>query len=165
MLDIILKNEPENSKLKGGDDLLREFKKSSSKAKIIVMSKIESLDMLDYIINVLNADGYILKSRTSLQEIIPAIKTVLSSENYYSKSVTKILQYQENLLDIDIKDRFILKLLSQGLRQQEIEIASPKKGIKMTVSAIEKRIKKLKLRFGAETTAQLTAIAVKKGII
>lgn len=165
LLDLLLKNEPYNSKLSGGDDLLRELNKNLNRPKVIVLSKIDSLEMLDYVINALNADGYILKSRTSLQEIIPAIKSVLKGESFYSDSIKKILRYNENLLDIDFEDRTILRCLSVGLKQIEMEYEFKKRDISMTLSAIEKRIKKLKIRFDAQTTAQLTAMATKEGII
>ncbi|WP_439131458.1 response regulator [Polaribacter sp.] len=165
LLDLILKNESKNSKLSSGDDLLRELNKWDHRPKIIMLSKIDSLEMLDYVINLLNADGYIIKSRTSLQELIPAIKAVLSGESFFSDSIKKILRYNESLLDIDFEDRTILKLLSSGYKQAEIAKEFMKKDISMTVSAIEKRIKKLKLRFEAQTTAQLTALAIKGGII
>lgn len=165
LLDLLLKNEPYNSKLSGGDDLLRELNKKENRPKVVVQSKIDSLEMLDYVIGVLNADGYILKSRTSLREIVLAIKTVLEGESFYSDSIKKILKYNESLLDIDFEDRMILKCLSLGLKQIEIEHEFRKKDISMTVSAIEKRIKKLKIRFDAGTTAQLTAMATKEGII
>lgn len=165
LLDLLLKNEPYNSKLSGGDDLLRELNKNLNRPKVIVLSKIDSLEMLDYVINALNADGYILKSRTSLQEIIPAIKSVLKGESFYSDSIKKILRYNESLLDIDFEDRTILRCLSVGLKQIEMEYEFKKRDISMTLSAIEKRIKKLKIRFDAQTTAQLTAMATKEGII
>mgnify|MGYP000448132933 CR=1 FL=1 len=165
LLDLLLKNESYHSKLSGGDDLLRELNKLQKRPKVIVLSKIDSLEMLDYIINVLNADGYILKSRTSLQEIVPAIKSVLTDEPFFSNSIKKILKYNESLLDIDFEDRTILKCLSLGYKQIEIELEFKKKEISMSLSAIEKRIKKLKIRFDAQTTAQLTAKAIKEGII
>lgn len=166
LLDLILKSTAKKPKLLGGDELLRELNKfPKRKPKVIILSKIDSLEMLDYIINSLGADGYILKSRTSLKEIVPAIQAVLSEESFYSNSIKKILKYQESLLEIDFEDRTILRFLAEGLKQFEIEKEFQEKGISMTVSAIEKRIRKLKLRFDAQTTPQLTAIATKEGII
>lgn len=164
-LDLILKNPPTLSNFTGGDELLRELNKIQNRPKVIILSKVDSLDMLDYIINILNANGYILKSRTSLEEIIPAIKLVLENENYFSPQVKKILRHNENLLEVDFVDVFIIKKLSQGLIQPEIETALLDRNVQLTVSAIEKRIRRLKLRFDAKTTTHLIALAIQNGII
>ncbi|MCY1660122.1 response regulator [Chryseobacterium sp. SL1] len=163
-LDLVLKPAIKGV-LTDGDDLLRELNKLFYRPKVIVMSKIDRLDMLDYVINQLNADSYILKSRNSLDEIIPAVEKVMEGENYFSPSVTKILKHQENLLEMDTTDIFILKKLSRGLIQSEIEAALLENDIYLTVSAIEKRIRKLKMRFDAKTTIHLIALACQNGII
>ena len=163
-LDLILKPTIEGV-LTDGDDLLREMNKLFHRPKVIVMSKIDRLDMLDYVINQLGADSYILKSRTSLNEIIPAVEKVMQGENYFSPSIVKILKHQENLLEMDTIDIFIIKKLSRGLTQSEIEIALMENDIYLTVSAIEKRIRKLKIRFDAKTTIHLIALAFQNGII
>lgn len=163
-LDLVLKPAVKG-KLTDGDDLLRELNKFFQRPKVIVMSKVDRLDMLDYVINQLGADSYILKSRTSLNEIIPAVEKVLENETYFSPSVTKILKHQENLLEMDSVDIFILKKLSRGLIQPEIEADLLNNDIYLTVSAIEKRIRKLKIRFDAKTTPHLIALAFQNGII
>ena len=165
LLDIVLKNPSKEALFFDGDDLLRQLNKDGNNVKIIVLSKVDSLDMLDYIINILGADGYILKSRSSLNEIIPAINSVLDGENYFSNSIKKALKHNEMLIEIDFIDRLILKKLSQGLTQPQIEIELLKKSISLTVSAIEKRIRRLKLRFDAKTTSHLIALSIQNGII
>ena len=164
LLDIVLKNNLPEPKFIGGDGLFREILKMTCRPKVIVLSKIDSLDMLDYIINILGADGYILKSRSSLEEIIPAIESIIDEQNFYSKSIERILRYNESHLEIDFTDRAILNGLSNGLTQKGIVIFLKKKDITMTVSAIEKRICRLKLRIYSKTTAQLIATAIKEGI-
>jgi len=165
LLDLILKNRTPRSEFIGGDDLLREINKMKRRPKVIVMSKIDSLDMLDYIINVLQSNGYILKSRTSLQEIIPAMECVLEGDTFFSPSIERLMKYNQNLLDIDFSDRIILRTLSEGMKQNDVVSELKSKKIIMTVSAIEKRVRKLKAKFEAKTTTQLIAMAIKKGII
>ncbi|WP_299111970.1 response regulator transcription factor [uncultured Winogradskyella sp.] len=165
ILDLILKGKIDRGQFTSGDELLSYLSKLEYRPKVIVMSKIDSFDMLDYVVSVLDADAYILKSKTSLQEIIPAIDAVLSGDNFFSDSIKKILRYNENLLDMDIVDRIILKAISNGLKQNEIAEELKIKRYAMTVSAIEKRIKKLKIRFDAHTSPHLIALAIKNGII
>ncbi len=164
LLDLILKSE-QPTLLHSGDELLRTIHHWIEKPKTIVLSKIDSLDILNYCIEQLEADAYILKSKTSLEELVPAIETVLEHENYFSFSVRKLLKYQFGLLDIDTTDITILKALSNGLVQRKIVILLEQKALPMTLSAVEKRIKKLKIRFDAETTSHLVATAIRKGII
>lgn len=165
LLDIILKNVQRISRFNGGDELLREINKMNARPKVIILSKIDSLDMLDYIINSLGVDGYILKSRTSLNEVIPALEAVLSDRTFYSNSIEKILRYNEALFDIDLRDRLILIALSEGLTHKAIVGYLKCKDVKMTVSAIEKRIRGLKSRFQSKTSAHLIAKAIREGII
>lgn len=164
LLDLILKSE-HSTKLKSGDELLREIYLWECKPKTIILSKIDSLDVLNYCIEQLEADAYILKSKTSVDEIIPAIDAVLGNEYYYSYSIKKLLKYQFGLLEMDTTDRIILKELSSGLHQKEIVLILEKKEIQISVSAVEKRIRKLKLKFEANTTSHLVAISIRKGII
>lgn len=164
LLDLILKSEY-HTKLKSGDELLREIYLWENKPKTIVLSKIDSLDLLNYCIEQLEADAYILKSKTSVDEIIPAINAVLENEYYYSYEIRKLLKYQFGLMEMDTTDRIILKELSNGLHQKEIVFVLEKKEINISVSAVEKRIRKLKLKFEANTTSHLVSIAIRKGII
>lgn len=165
LLDLILKSKRQEAILMDGDDLLKQLRKQDNCPKIIVHSKIDQLSMLDYVINALDADGYILKSRTSLSEFVPAIKTVMVNRKYLSPSVDISLTRNHLLLDVDYIDRMLLVGLSRGLRQNELAPYMDGKEISITLSAIEKRIKKLKERFNAETTIQMVAQAIKEGII
>ena len=164
ILDLVLKTD-HPTRLDSGDELLREIYLWEDKPKTIVLSKIDSLDMLNYCIEQLEADAYIFKSKTSVDEIIPAIDKVLDDEYYYSDRIRKLLTYQFGLLELDTSDRIILKGLSKGLHQKEIVLVLEEKEIYISGSAVEKRIRKLKLKFDANTTSHLVAIAIRKGII
>lgn len=164
LLDLIL-NSKNTRILKSGDELLREIYPWHHKPKTIILSKIDSLDVLNYTIEQLGADAYIFKSKSSLQEIIPAIKTVLENKHYYSPKIKKILNYQFGLLDLDTTDRILLKELGNGLSQKQIVTSLENRKIYISLSAVEKRVRKLKIKFDAHTTAHLIAIAIRKGII
>lgn len=71
LLDFFLKNT-ENSN-GDGDELLFRLRKMEQSPKVIVYSKSDSLEVLDYLVEHLQVDGFILKSRGSLEEIIPAV--------------------------------------------------------------------------------------------
>lgn len=165
LLDLVLKSENKGNKALGGEELLKEVGKMPIPPKVIVISQIDALDMLDYVVNHLFADGYILKSRRSLTEILPAIELVLNGQQYFSPSVLSSLKITTDLLELDRANRLIIKFLSQGLKHAEIEESLKDCQINMTVSAIEKRIKHLKDIFGAKTSAHLIALAFQKGVL
>lgn len=165
LLDLILKSPSLSTKYTGGDELLRYVRKQANLPKVIVLSKVESIDMLDYIMNTLGADGYILKSGHSLQELIPAIETVFYGDRYLSPHVASIFKSYNSTLDLDYRDRITLKKLSEGGTHQDIVDILATKGITVTKSAVEKRIRKLKSRFGADTTAELMVKAMRAGLI
>jgi len=165
LLDLILKATTPQVQYSSGDELLRHIRKQAHQPKVIVLSKVERIDMLDYILNTLEADGYILKSGHSLQELIPAIETVFYGDQYLSLDVATTFKNYNSTLDLDYRDRITLKKLSEGGTHQDIVDELATKGINVTKSAVEKRIRKLKSRFGADTTAELMVKAMRAGLI
>ena len=83
LLDLVLKSDKKDIKVHGGEELLKEIRKMPIPPRVIVISRIDALDMLDYVVHHLQADGYILKSRKSLTEILPAIELVLNGQQYF----------------------------------------------------------------------------------
>lgn len=164
LLDLIITSE-ESRTLQSGDELLRELYQWEDKPKVIILSKIDSLDMLDYCIEQLEADGYILKSGTSLSEIIPAINAVIEDEHYFSTRIKKLLKYKFGLLELGIVDRIILRELGKGNNQIDISKTLIENGFELSRSAVEKRVRKLRIRFEAKNIPHLIANAMKNGII
>ena len=165
LLDIYLSSATDGSHDYDGDALLREINKQPNPPFVIIYSKIDSLDMLDYLIYSLGAQGYILKSRQSLQELPLAIKAVLDGQTFFSPTIQKFLRFHIKQLDMDYKDRLILKGLSRGLTQPKIKAYIIEKGLACSLSSIEKRIKKMKNKFDAASLAELLTIVIRKGII
>ncbi len=164
LLDIFLEREP-NQNLVDGDDLLQQFNKEEDRPRVIVFSKVKSIETLDYVIHHLGAEGYILKGRNGLEEVLPAVDCVLHEGSYYSEAVMDILSQYSDLIEIDRVDRMILRMLVQGHLQKEIPGRLTEHGIELSGRGMEKRINKLKLKFGAITLPQLIYKAIKEGII
>lgn len=155
-----------NGKTNGdGDELLFHLRKMEQPPKVIVYSKSDSLEILDYLVEHLQVDGFILKSRGSLEEVIPAIEMVLDGGHYFSPSINRLLRFHMGQLEIDYIDRMMLKAISQGMKQVEIRDFLANYGKRLSLSGIEKRIKRLKLRFEATTVSEVVAIALRKGLI
>ena len=123
------------------------------------------MDIIDHLVHQLEADGFILKSSKSLDEIIPAIAATQRGEHYFSPTIAEKLKRFSSKKDIDYINRLLLIGLSKGLKQNEIADYFIENGISLTPSAIEKRVKRLKEHFNAKTSLELMSIVGKHGYI
>ena len=163
--DVILLDFYLNSPTGGGDLFLKARSGFACKPKIIIFSKVDKMDIIDHLVHQLEADGFILKSSNSLDEIIPAIAAVQRGERYFSPTIVEKLKRFSTKKDIDYIDRLLLKGLSKGMKQNEIADYFIENGISLTPSAIEKRVKRLKEHFNAKTSLELMSIVSKHGYI
>jgi len=129
------------------------------------MILVNKMDIVDHLVHQLEADGFILKSSNSLDEIVPAIAATLRGERYFSPTIAEKLQRFSSKKDIDYIDRLLLKGLSKGMKQNEIADYFIENCISLTPSAIEKRVKRLKEYFNAKTSLELMSIVSKQGYI
>lgn len=68
-------------------------------------------------------------------------------------------------LEIDFTDRLILKAFSQGVKQMELIQYLTRHNKQLSLSGLEKRIHRLKLKFDAATLVELVTLALRKGLI
>lgn len=163
--DVILLDFYLNSPTGGGDVFLKTRSRFACRPKIIIFSKVDKMDVIDHLVNQLEADGFVLKSNKSLNEIVPAIAAALRGERYFSPLIAEKLKRFSTKKNIDYTDRLLLKGLSEGLKQNEIADYFIENGISLTPSAIEKRVKRLKEHFNAKTSLELISIVGKHGYI
>lgn len=163
--DVILLDFYLNSPTGGGDLFLKARSEFACKPKIIVFSRVDKMDIVDHLVHQLEANGFILKSSNSLDEIVPAIAATLRGERYFSPTIAEKLQRFSSKKDIDYIDRLLLKGLSKGMKQNEIADYFIENSISLTPSAIEKRVKRLKEYFNAKTSLELMSIVSKQGYI
>ena len=106
-----------------GIDTLKEIRRQNSKVKVVILSMHNEAGMIKSLID-LGANGYLLKS-CSQNELIDAIKKVVSGQSYFSSDVTLALlkpsanQSQPNELITD-RETEILKLIAAGFSNKEI---------------------------------------------
>lgn len=74
-------------------------------------------------------------------------------------------RFHMSQLEIDYIDRMLLKAFSKGIKQTEVKDYLASYGKSFSLSGLEKRIKRLKLRFEANTVTELVTIALRKGLI
>jgi len=166
ILDLHLETD-HGSVLYDGDDLLMRLNKETERPPVIVFSKSNRVETLDHLVHNLAVDGYILKGRGSLKELVPAIRTVLKSgKPYLSKEVEQILSKHTDIIELDRVDRLILKSLARGYKQVDIPNELKNYDVNLSIRALEKRISRMKLKFGVQKSmAQLIYEAIKEGIL
>ena len=145
-----------------GIEFCRIAKSRFAHLKILAITSIAQRHVVDQMLAA-GADGFILKSSDS-QEIMEAIKQVLSGNQYISKSVAELLKGKlasnDDLPVLTRREVEVLKLIADGLTNQEI-------AEKLFISSwtVDSHRKNLLLKFNAKNTAILVKTAVTSGII
>jgi len=151
--------------LTSGEDLIEAVKDEQPTIKIIVYSIDERGYKIRYLIDDVNIDAYVSKGRDSANELFKAIKDVYSGKKYISKHLSH-LKKPAHIAEMDELDLKIIKLLADGLIQNEIAESLKKSGRKVSsVSTIEKRIIKIKTTLRARNTTHIVSIAKDMGLI
>lgn len=148
---------------------IKEIKKFSPDSKILVLT-IHNTD--EYIMEVLNAgaDGYILKDANQ-EELIMAIRSVLSGGSYLSPGVSKkvIDGYLEGKKELKVvtawdsltqREKDVLKMIAEGYKNKEIA-----DNLCISVKTVEKHRANLMKKLDLHNASAVTAFALEKGLI
>jgi len=110
-------------------------------------------------------NGIVLKGSLSLNELVKAITHIDRGENYYTQEVLQLIK-NDSTATIEPYDIILLEHLAQGLSQEEISFSLKKNNITPTsISAIEKKINRLKNILKAKNNIQMIAIAKDMSLI
>jgi len=145
-----------------GIEFCRMAKSRYAGLKILAITSIEQRYVVDQMLAA-GADGFILKS-SDTDEILDAIKQVISGKQYISTSVAELLKGKQpansDLPLLTRRELEVLKLIADGLTNQEI-------ADKLFISSwtVDSHRKNLLLKFNAKNTAILVKTAVTSGII
>ena len=132
-----------DGKITSGEDLAMLTKKLLPKAKIIILTMFNETFRIHNIIKEINPDGFLIKSDLTSMELADAFQHILKSPPYYSSTVSNYLKKKiTSEIYVDDVNRKILHLLSQGIKTRSLTEYIP-----LSISAIEKRKKQLKLLF------------------
>ena len=145
-----------DGKLTSGEDLAKLTRTIMPKAKIVILTMFNESFRVHSIIKQINPDGFLIKSDLTSSELAEAFQHILSSPPYYSSTVSNFLKRSVTSdIYIDEINRKILHLLSQGVRTITL-----REHISLSMSAIEKRKKQLKLLFSIDDGKDETLIEV-----
>ena len=132
-----------DGKFNSGEDLAKYARKIMPDAKIVMLTMFNENYRVHNLIKNIDPEGFLIKSDLTSSELASAFQAVLHNPPFYSGTVNSIVRRSiTNDIDLDDVDRKILYLLSQGVRTKSL-----KDHINMSMSAIEKRKKHLKLLF------------------
>jgi DNA-binding NarL/FixJ family response regulator len=153
----------EDGKFTSGEDLAKYARKIMPEAKIVMLTMFNENYRVYNIIKKIDPEGFLIKSDLTSSELASAFQAVLNNPPFYSGTVNSIVRKSfTNDIDLDDIDRKILYLLSQGVRTKSL-----KDHIDMSMSAIEKRKKHLKMLFDIQDGSDETLLdeARSKGFI
>lgn len=163
--DLSFKRSHMDVTLKSGEELIEQLRKDNFDIAIVVYSIDERGYNIRHLLDDMDIDGYVSKGRESTPDLLKAIKTVYNGEKYLSTHLIH-LKKPASLTEIDAFDLEIIKLLADGLTQNEIVEDFKRKGKKASsISSVEKRIIKIKSSLKARNTTHLVSIAKDIGLV
>ncbi len=143
-----------DGKITSGEDLAEIARNIMPNAKIIILTMFNESYRIHNIIKKINPDGFLIKSDLTSMELAEAFRHILTSPPYYSSTVSGYLKkaVADNIY-LDEHSRKILHLLSQGIKTRSLI-----EYVDLSMSAIEKRKKQMKLLFSVEDGKDETLI-------
>lgn len=164
--DLFFKEDYRVNKLNSGEELITAVKKQCPNIKIIVFSIEDRAHRIKVLFDELNIDGYVVKGRNTIYDLKTAIQKAYTNEPENISSELLYLLQDKTTSEIDNYDVQLIKYLSVGISQENMETVFKQEGIfPNSKSSIEKHINKLRIYFKANNTVHLVAIAKDLGIV
>ncbi|HKO77814.1 MAG TPA: response regulator [Flavobacterium sp.] len=164
--DLSFKADYRENILKSGEELIASVKQLFPEIKIIAFSIEDKSYRIKSLFDKYSINGFVMKGRNSIPELKKAIEVVYGDDQkYLSPELNYILQ-DKTVNEIDNYDIQLLKYLSIGVTQENMESTFKSAGITPnSKSTIEKRLNKLKIYFKANNPTHLVAIAKDLGLV
>ncbi|MFT4780444.1 MAG: DNA-binding NarL/FixJ family response regulator [Psychroserpens sp.] len=132
-----------DGKITSGEDLAKISRNKMPNAKVVILTMFNESYRIHNIVKEINPDGFLIKSDLTSSELAEAFHHILIDPPYYSSTVSTFLNKSVvNEIYVDEINRKILHLLSQGIKTRSLT-----EYIDLSMSAIEKRKKQLKILF------------------
>lgn len=150
-------------KMNSGEDLGKWIRSVSPSTKLLVITFFDDTIRINHVMNVLNPEGFLLKSEMSTLDLVTAVHRLLEDKLHYGKKVAQLLKSKNrsnfHLDNISIQ---ILKEISNGTKAKDLPLYVP-----LSKSGIEKRKRQLKELFETKTESdrELIMAARERGYI
>ncbi|MCZ4317395.1 response regulator [Aequorivita viscosa] len=163
--DLSYKADHRQQKYPSGEVLIKAIKQEYPNIKIITYSIEDRQQKVRTVMLDCMSNAFVCKGRNGLKELDEAIAAVLQNKTYLSPQIGNALR-ETSTSEIEDYDIEIMKLLANGQSQEEISLDFKGKNIKPnSLSAIEKKIVKLRNQFNAKNTTHLISTAKDLGLI
>jgi len=152
-----------DGKMNSGEDLAKYARTVLPEAKIIILTMFNEPYRVQNILKTINPEGFLIKSDLTSSELSSAFQAILFRPPFYSGTVNSIIKKTiTSDIVVDSINRKILHLLAQGIKTKSLI-----HHINLSMSAIEKRKKQLKILFsvGESNDESLLDEARKNGFI
>ncbi|MBS3762778.1 MAG: response regulator [Candidatus Brocadiia bacterium] len=150
-----------------GVEATRKIRENSELVRVIALSMHEDREYVARMLEA-GASGYLLKD-CAFEELIEAIRTVLSGSTYLSPKIagTVVDDYLRHLprneistsVDLTPREREVLQLLAEGRTTREIA-----NELDVSPKTIETHRRNTMKKVGVDSIAQLTKYAIKEGL-
>lgn len=152
-------------KLNSGEELATQLRNEFADLKIIMFSIEDRINKIRNLLTTKKVDAYVCKGRNGLHDLAAAIDSVYRGELYLSSQVSSAMA-KKSSMEIDDFDIEILRELSKGHTYEEISKLFKTRNVKASsLSAIEKRVVRLRDHFKANNAIHLVANAKDLGLI
>jgi two-component system nitrate/nitrite response regulator NarL len=154
-----------------GIEATRVIKEKDPDARILILTMHDNQEYLNQIIRS-GAKGFILKN-TDKEELLDAVKTVASGDNFFSKDISKLIidNYIRTAKETEKNDGYkevpltkreieILKLIASGYSNQEIANI-----LYISYNTVDTHRKNIMHKLSIKNTAGLVRYAIEKGLI
>jgi DNA-binding NarL/FixJ family response regulator len=154
-----------------GIEATRIIKENDPNAKILILTMHDNQEYLNQIIRS-GAKGFVLKN-TDKEELLDAVKTVSSGENFFSKDISKLIieNYIRSAKETDKNEGYkevpltkreieILKLIAEGHSNQEIA-----NKLYISYNTVDTHRKNIMHKLSIKNTAGLVRYAIEKALI
>lgn len=164
--DLSFEKDHRKTIVESGEEVIAIIRSLMPELKIIVYSVEDRNLKIKNLFEKFKINAYVHKGRNSIEGLKAAINFLIDkNEIFYSPETQNILRNKDTH-QIDEIDIQIIKQLSNGVKQDDLEARLKELGIKASSkSSIEKRLSKLKDSFRANNPTHLIAIAKDLGII
>lgn len=164
--DLSFKEDGRKVALSTGEELITAVRSLQPDIRVLVYSVEDKNYRIKSLFEVQKINGFVLKGRDSIFQLKNAIQALAATDDLFLAPEMKHILLDKTSERIDELDIQILKHLSLGILQEEIEQVFREKGIfPNSKSTIEKRLGKLKILFRATNTVHLIAISKDLAII
>lgn len=151
-----------------GTEATRDIKKRYPRVKVLILTVHKSEEHIRASLKA-GADGYVLKDDSHV-ELLVAIRSVLRGKTYLSPGICQnvVTEYLEGSAKrstaswelLTHREREVIKLIAEGSRNKEIAAY-----LSLSEKTVEKHRSNLMRKLDLHSASQLTAYAIKNGLI